>query len=298
MTPLLVLDRVVRSFGSRRAVNGVSLRVEAGEVYGLLGPNGAGKSTALSMICGLLAPDSGSVTLARGAATRIGLVPQEISLYGALSPARNLRFFARLHGLGRRETEARVAELLEETGLSARADSPVSELSGGMKRKVNIAVSLVHRPELVVLDEPTTGVDVDARFAIWDLVRRLHRTGVTVLLTTHALEEAEELCTRIGFLQAGRLVAEGTLPELRSRIPAVAVAVVRSPEPSAVTERARSLGRGSRQRGEVVEVWLPERLELDEAAARFHGVSMSSFGIEPVRLSHVYRELTAGGEAD
>jgi ABC-2 type transport system ATP-binding protein len=290
-TPLLALEGVSRSFGAHRAVDGVSLRIFAGEVYGLLGPNGSGKSTTLAMISGLLPPEAGTISFDPGSNSRIGLVPQEISLYPALSPAENLRFFCRLYGLGRRETASRVSELLEEIGLTSRASSPVETLSGGMKRKVNIAAALVHRPDLVVLDEPTTGVDIEARFAIWELIRRLRGRGVTVLLTTHALEEAEELCARIGFLHDGRLVAEGTLPELRERIAAVAIASVRSPEPGAVESRAETMGFETRRHGDLVEVWLSRALALDEVADRFRGVPMASLALEPVRLSHVYREV-------
>jgi ABC-2 type transport system ATP-binding protein len=291
VTGLLAVEAVTKSFGDRRVVDALSFRVDRGEIYGLLGPNGAGKSTTIDLLCGLLTPDSGRVVFASGSASSVGLVPQELALYLDLTVEDNLRFFARLYGLGRREAAERIAQLLGETGLTDRAASLVSQLSGGMKRKLNIASSLLHRPELVVLDEPTAGVDIEARFAIWELVRRLRASGVGVLLTTHALEEAEELCTRVGFLNAGRLVAEGTMEELKARIPAVEIAAIRSTSPEAVEERAKSLGLAVRRRSDALHVWLPRRLPLDELAASFHGVPLSAIALEPVRLEHVYREL-------
>ena len=291
MTGLLAVEAVTKSFGDRRVVDALSFRVDRGEIYGLLGPNGAGKSTTIDLLCGLLTPDSGRVVFASGSASSVGLVPQELALYLDLTVEDNLRFFARLYGLGRREAAERIAQLLGETGLTDRAASLVSQLSGGMKRKLNIASSLLHRPELVVLDEPTAGVDIEARFAIWEQVRRLRASGVGVLLTTHALEEAEELCTRVGFLNTGRLVAEGTMEELKARIPAIEIAAIRSTAPEAVEERAKSLGLAVRRRSDAVQVWLPRKMPLDELAASFHGVPLSAVALEPVRLEHVYREL-------
>ncbi|HSL57130.1 MAG TPA: ABC transporter ATP-binding protein [Acidimicrobiales bacterium] len=211
-----------KSFGDRLAVDDVSFHIAPGETYGLLGPNGAGKTTTISMLCGVLAADAGEVVVAgrpvspstpeaRGA---IGFVPQDLALYPDLSAHENLRFFGRLQGLAGRELDARIAATLEVVGLTDRAGDRVDDYSGGMKRRANIAVGLLHEPSLLVLDEPTVGVDPQSRNAILDAVDALGRDGLAVLYTTHYMEEAERLCHRVGIIDEGRLVAEGTRREL------------------------------------------------------------------------------------
>jgi len=220
--PLLIVDDLRRSFGERQAVGGVSFEVAVGEAYGLLGPNGAGKTTLISMVAGILRRDAGAVTIAgvpvsatstagRGA---IGLVPQDLAVYPDLSARENLAFFGRLYGLGGRELKGRVADLLAMVGLSDRAGSLVRTYSGGMKRRLNIAVGLLHRPKLLILDEPTVGVDPQSRNAILESVEALAREGMAVLYTTHYMEEAERLCDRVGIIDGGLLRAEGTRREL------------------------------------------------------------------------------------
>lgn len=220
--PLLVVDGLRRSYGERQAVGGVSFEVGVGETYGLLGPNGAGKTTLISMVAGILRRDAGTVSIAgvpvtatstagRGA---IGLVPQDLALYPDLSARENLAFFGRLYGLGGRELRTRVAELLAMVGLSDRAGSLVKTYSGGMKRRLNIAVGLLHGPKLLILDEPTVGVDPQSRNAILESVEALTREGMSVLYTTHYMEEAERLCDRVGIIDGGLLRAEGTRREL------------------------------------------------------------------------------------
>jgi ABC-2 type transport system ATP-binding protein len=223
--PMLVCAGLTKRFGDRVAVDDLSFRVAAGETYGLLGPNGAGKSTTIRMVCGLAAPDAGTVTVAGepmrpGSPTRahVGYVPQEVALYPDLSARENLRFFGRTQGLrGRRLTE-RVAEVLELTGLADRGRERVESFSGGMRRRLNIGAGLLHRPALLVLDEPTVGVDPQSRHAILDSVRALGASGMAVLYTTHYMEEAERLCDRVGIIDQGRLVAEGTPRELVTRV--------------------------------------------------------------------------------
>jgi ABC-2 type transport system ATP-binding protein len=211
-----------KRFGSRTVVDGVSFHVGAGETYGLLGPNGAGKTTTISMICGLLRADAGTVTVAgrrirpedpRGKAA-IGLVPQDIALYPDLTARENLTFFGRLQGLKRRYLQARSAAVLELVGLADRADDRIATYSGGMKRRANIAVALLHEPPLLVLDEPTVGVDPQSRNAILESIEQLGGAGLSVLYTTHYMEEAERLCDRIGIIDEGRLIAEGSRSEL------------------------------------------------------------------------------------
>jgi ABC-2 type transport system ATP-binding protein len=223
---LLRVNRLSKAFGSVRAVDGVSLEVNAGEIYGLLGPNGAGKTTTLSMVCGLLKPDAGEV-MVQGhgfwsdplrARRFMGVVPQDIALYDDLSGRENLEFWGRMAGLTAKEAVARAGELLEALTLTDRAREALKSYSGGMKRRVNLGCALLHRPRLLLLDEPTVGIDVQARMTILEFIRRLTRDGAGVLYTTHYLEEAETLCDRIGIIDHGAILAEGTLTELQRRL--------------------------------------------------------------------------------
>jgi ABC-2 type transport system ATP-binding protein len=220
--PTLECRDLHKRFGERQAVAGLGFEVAPGECYGLLGPNGAGKTTTISMIAGLLEPDAGEVVVAgrpmgpRATAARaaLGLVPQEIALYPDLSATENLRFFGRLQGLAGRRLAERVAAVLATVGLADRAADRVASYSGGMKRRVNIAAGLLHEPRLLILDEPTVGVDPQSRNAILEQVETLRDAGMAVLYTTHYMEEAERLCDRVGVVDEGRIVAEGTRREL------------------------------------------------------------------------------------
>jgi linearmycin/streptolysin S transport system ATP-binding protein len=211
-----------KRFGELEAVRGVSFEIAEGETYGLLGPNGAGKTTTISIACGLLEADAGEVVVAGqrltthsvGAKTAIGYVPQELAIYPDLSARENLRFFARLYGLSSKQTNARVDEVLSVVGLADRAREPTKNFSGGMQRRLNIGIGLLHRPRLLILDEPTVGVDPQSRNAILESVEQLSREGMAVLYTTHYMEEAERLCDRVGIIDLGELKAEGTRAEL------------------------------------------------------------------------------------
>ncbi len=218
---MLEFDRVRKAYGDLVAVDGLSLRVRPGEVYGLLGPNGAGKTTTLSLAAGLQKPDSGYVRLAGGltpdnpkARLHLGLAPQSLALYEVLSARENLRFFGRMLGLGGRRLRSAVGAALELADLSERADEPVRQFSGGMKRRLNLAVAMLHKPRLLLLDEPTVGVDPQSRNALLDSVRALRDDGHSIVYTTHYMEEAQKVCNRVGILDQGRLLAEGTVPEL------------------------------------------------------------------------------------
>ena len=222
LDPVLRCSGLRRRFGDRVAVDGVGFAIAPGETYGLLGPNGAGKTTTIRMVCGLLEPDAGTVVVAGRLLTardprakaHVGYVPQEVALYPDLSAAENLRFFGRLYGLTGRALTARVTEVLELVDLADRAGDRVESYSGGMRRRLNIAAGLVHRPLLLVLDEPTVGVDPQSRHAILESVRRFGEAGMAVLYTTHYMEEAERLCDRVAIIDRGHLVAEGTHREL------------------------------------------------------------------------------------
>ncbi|GGU50110.1 ABC transporter ATP-binding protein [Lentzea flava] len=211
-----------RRFGDVLAVDDVSFTIAEGETYGLLGPNGAGKTTTISMITGVLERDAGEVVVdgvpmspdAVAAKRLVGYVPQELALYPDLTGRENLRFFASLYGAGRR----RVDEVLEVVGLADRAGDLAREYSGGMKRRLNVAIGLLHEPRLLVLDEPTAGVDPQSRNQIMENVRALAAEGMAILYTTHYMEEAERLCDRVGVIDSGRLIAEGTRRELVERL--------------------------------------------------------------------------------
>jgi ABC-2 type transport system ATP-binding protein len=223
---VLVARNLTRRFGDRVAVDDVSFHIAPGEAYGLLGPNGAGKTTTIRLVCGLLTPDQGSVEVAgipvsagaTRAKARIGYVPQDVSLYPDLTARENLTFFGRLYRLSGPTLRGRVDEVLDLVDLGDRGDDRVESYSGGMRRRLNIGASLLHRPELLVLDEPTVGVDPQSRHAIMESIRALGSSGLAVLYTTHYMEEAERLCDRVGIIDRGRLVAEGTRRELVARV--------------------------------------------------------------------------------
>lgn len=223
---LLRVQGLFKAFGAIRAVDDVSFEIRPGEIYGLLGPNGAGKTTTISMISGLLKPDAGEVLVAgnpfwsnpQQAKRIMGVVPQELSIYLELTGRENLEFWGRLAGLGSGEVKTRAEELLEALSLTDRAGDAVKTYSGGMKRRVNLGCALLHRPKLLLLDEPTVGIDPQARLNILEFIRGLRAAGTAILYTTHYLEEAETLCHRIGIIDHGRLLAEGTLAELQERL--------------------------------------------------------------------------------
>ncbi len=220
--PVLDARDLVRRYGDLTAVDGVSFRIEPGETYGLLGPNGAGKTTTISMVAGLISAHAGSVTVAgqvmgpsKVAVKRhIGLVPQELAIYPELTARENLAYFGRLQDLRGKELSRRVDEVLELIGLADRAREATKNYSGGMKRRLNIGIGLLHRPTLLILDEPTVGVDPQSRNAILESVEALAVEGMAVLYTTHYMEEAERLCDRIAIMDSGRIQAEGTRSEL------------------------------------------------------------------------------------
>jgi ABC-2 type transport system ATP-binding protein len=226
MMAFLEVRQLRKTFGELRAVDDVSFEVREGELYGLLGPNGAGKTTTLSMISGLLRPDSGKVTVSGAdfwqhpepSKRLMGVVPQEITLYEELTARENLEFWGRLAGLDAAEARSRSEALLQTLALADRAREPIKKFSGGMKRRLNVGCALLHRPRLVLLDEPTVGIDPQARLNLLDFIRSLRDQGTAVLYTTHYLEEAESLCDRIGIIDHGRLLAEGSLEQLRARL--------------------------------------------------------------------------------
>jgi ABC-2 type transport system ATP-binding protein len=222
MTEMIMVKELSKSFGEIRAVRGIDFTVERGEIFGFLGPNGAGKTTTISMLSGLLRPDSGSITIdgmdmaSRGRDIRriMGVIPQEIALYEELSGRDNLLFWGGLYGLSGGELKNSVDRALELVDLVDRSKDAVRTYSGGMKRRINLCAGLVHDPKIILLDEPTLGIDPQARIRILEVVKRLAGEGKTVIYTTHYLEEAEHLCDRISIIDEGTIYASGTLAEL------------------------------------------------------------------------------------
>ena len=306
------MDRVLRceglrkSFGDLVAVDGVSFHVDEGETYGLLGPNGAGKTTTISMIAGLLTADEGSVTLAgkrvttRSVAAKasIGFVPQDLAIYPDLTARENIRFFGKLYGLASTVLGARTDEVLDIIGLSDRADDRVESYSGGMKRRLNIGIGLLHEPTLLILDEPTVGVDPQSRNAILENVEQLGKRGMAVIYTTHYMEEAERLCDRVGIIDGGRLVAEGTRKELVALVGSNdRIRVKASGNLQAAADRISRLGtvRQAARTPDGIEVVVEDAgdviTEVLEAATEA-GVVVATVDIDQTDLEDVFLHLT------
>lgn len=224
--PVIEVHNLRKQYGDFVAVEDVSFTAEAGQIFGLLGPNGAGKSTTISCLCGLLQPTSGQVSILghdvvlEGPASRrqLGVVPQELALYEDLNATDNLAYWGAAYGLSGAGLKSRITQVLEAIGLLDRAREPVSRFSGGMKRRLNLGCAIVHEPKVLLLDEPTVGVDPQSRVRLLEVVRELVASGTCVLYTTHYMEEAEALCDRLAIIDHGKIIAAGTLEELRGRV--------------------------------------------------------------------------------
>jgi len=295
-----------KSFGEIQAVQGVSFAVQQGEIFSLLGPNGAGKTTTISMLSTLLRPDEGDA-LVMGHSVRkepmavkavLGVVPQEIALYEDLSARENLTFWGKMYGLRGSTLKKRVEEVLETIGLSDRAKGRISKFSGGMKRRVNIGVALLHKPQIIFMDEPTVGIDPQSRRNILDSVVRLKDEGMTVLYTTHYMEEAQELSDHIAIMDHGRLIAYGTHEELVKIVGEKGrIKLTINPESESVLSAWKStLGVWSITTGDgelTLEVddsnkVLPSLFEV----AALHGVRITSVAIQEPDLESVFLHLT------
>jgi len=226
MAPILEVFNLVKKYGDLTAVNGISFAVQEGEIFSLLGPNGAGKTTTISILSTLFLPTSGDASISGHSVTKapmavkraIGVVPQEIALYEDLTALENLNFWGQMYGLSGKALSSRIDEVLEQIGLQERAKDRIKTYSGGMKRRVNIGVGLLHKPRVLFMDEPTVGIDPQSRRAILDSVKELNRAGMTILYTTHYMEEAQELSDRVGIIDYGELIALGTQKELTAQV--------------------------------------------------------------------------------
>jgi len=298
---MITMRGVEKSFGARRVLAGLDLSVEQGEVYGLLGNNGAGKSTTINLLTGLVGLDAGEASVAgmppsAKARRMIGVAPQEIALYPSLTVRENLRFFAGVHQVPSSTLPQQVDRVIGTLCISEYADTLVATLSGGWQRRVNLAVAVVHAPALVILDEPTAGLDVQARYEVWEFVRLLRREGTTVLLTTHMMDEAEVLCDRVGILHGGRILRDGSIEVLCREVPAAELAEVDVEDVAPLLARAATLGIPIRTYGGRLTLLLPATTTLADLVKQFEGVPVRSVTLRPVGLHQVFLQLTQSDE--
>jgi len=301
---------LVKSFGAHRAVNGLDLRVRAGTVYGILGPNGAGKTTTIRMLATLLRPDAGTAKIFGYDVVRqpqrvrqlISVTGQYASVDESLNAAENLMIFSRLLGLSRKEARRKTDELLEEFGLTEAAKRPLKHFSGGMRRRLDLAASLIVRPPLLFLDEPTTGLDPRTRNQMWETIRRLVKTGTTVLLTTQYLQEADELADRIAVIDRGRVVAEGTPDELKASVGRSSLQLrLRNPGEIDVARRIaervlRTPSAVSAKTGNIT-VPIADASQVTDLliALRREGIRLSEINVQKPTLDEVFLAITSHG---
>lgn len=303
---LAVLTDVVKRYNDKLTVDHVNVTIQAGEIFGLLGPNGAGKSTTISMICGLLKIDGGDIKIdglsvsanSLEVKKRIGLVPQELALYDMLTAEENATFFGRLYGLRGKLLKERVAEALAFTGLSDRAKEKPATFSGGMKRRLNIACAIMHRPKLIIMDEPTVGIDPQSRNHILDSVKALNKLGSTIIYTSHYMEEVAAICDRVAIMDKGHIIACGTEKELRERVAQEEKIVIKATQitPELINELKLHprISRVEVKDG-VVELYLPSSQgELQDILFIFakHEGIIGSLHIEEPDLETLFLSLT------
>ncbi len=305
---ILEVNNLVKRYGDFTAVKGVSFDIKEGEIFSLLGPNGAGKTTTISMLSTLYIPTSGDATIAGHSITKdpmavkqvIGVVPQEIALYEDLTARENLIFWGRMYGLSGNTLTRRVDEVLNQIGLTDKANNRVKTYSGGMKRRVNIGVGLLHKPRLLFMDEPTVGIDPQSRRAILDTVKDLNQNGMTVLYTTHYMEEAQELSDRVGIIDHGELIAIGTQKELTQQVGQTETLVLHIGENDDPQTLAKSLDGvknvleaiASDHEVSIVTGEAEEVLASVVTKANERGIKIRSIDIREPNLEAVFLQLT------
>ena len=299
MSPLVVSD-LHKSYDGREVVAGLNFELQRGECYGLLGPNGAGKTTTLRCCLGLTAPDSGEITLvgkpvperAREARMKIGVVPQFDNLDPDFTAAENLIVYGRYFGMADAAIRPKIADLLDFAGLAGKEDANIRTLSGGMKRRLTLARALVNDPELLLLDEPTTGLDPQARHLIWERLKRLQAQGKTILLTTHFMDEAERLCQRLAIIDDGKMVAEGAPRQLiQQYIEAQVVEVYGEDAPGWAEREASAFSRRVEVSGETAFCYVEEQ-NLAPLLALTAGHPALRILHRPANLEDVFLKLT------
>ncbi|PAF29556.1 MULTISPECIES: ABC transporter ATP-binding protein [Paenibacillus] len=303
---ILEMEHVVKRYGSKLSVDHLNLSVERGEIFGLLGPNGAGKSTTISMIAGLLSIDQGEIRL-NGISVKerplevkrkIGLVPQDLALYEAMTAAENVTFFARLYGLRGKLLKERVQESLEFVGLQDKAKDAPSTFSGGMKRRLNIACAIMHRPDLIIMDEPTVGIDPQSRNHILESVRTLNKMGSTIIYTSHYMEEVAAISNRVAIMDQGHIIACGTEAELRERVASEEkiVLIASGIGPGAVEElRLHPRVRAVEVAGDTLTITLPSaQQDLQDILfiCSKHEIAIQSLQVEEPDLETLFLNLT------
>ena len=296
MTPAVEVVAVARRFGRVQALGGVDLAVLPGEFFGLLGPNGAGKTTLISILVGLTRADTGTARILghdvvsdyRNARRKLGVVPQELVFDPFFTVRETLKIQSGYFGI--RNNDAWIDEILHHLDLTAKANANMRSLSGGMKRRVLVGQALVHKPPVIVLDEPTAGVDVELRQSLWGFIRKLNRDGHTIILTTHYLEEAEALCGRIAMLQAGKVVALDTKKALLSRFAGLTVRLVADRVPEAWRNRVLRHDDG------IYFIGLDHYTELETllAALRIEGIAIVELALQEVDLEQVFLRIMSG----
>lgn len=314
MSSILEVKKLMKKFGDFEAVKGISFDIKEGEIFSLLGPNGAGKTTTISMLSTLFPPTDGDAIIGGHSIRQepmavrniIGIVPQDIALYEDLSARENLSFWGQMYGLGGKDLNLRITEVLEQIGLSERAKDRVKTFSGGMKRRVNIGVGLLHKPRLLFMDEPTVGIDPQSRRSILDTVKTLNQQGMTVLYTTHYMEEAAELSDRVGIIDHGELIALGTQGELTKEVGEMETIILHvdeneDPEPLAVSMRSLSMVRKADVTDHTVTMIVPhaeQALAPAVAKANEMGIKIHSIDMREPNLEAVFLHLTGRGLRD
>lgn len=296
--------QLTKSFGQREALKGIGFTIQAGEFHGILGPNGAGKTTTISILSSILKADAGDVKInglslkdrAKEVKRLIGVVPQEIALYNELSAMENLMFWGSMYDVPRKKLVARANELLSLVGLADRKHDKVKGYSGGMKRRINIASSLLHAPKVLFMDEPTVGIDPQSRNLIFEVVEQLHAEGMTIVYTTHYMEEAERLCDRISIIDDGRIIAEGTLDELRRSSSVKEAVTISFSAPAEDRLMALSSFWTDRdQVGSCIRFFSPDvRADLPKLVLQCnqHGMEIASIEVLKADLEAIFLNLT------
>ncbi|WP_066121893.1 ABC transporter ATP-binding protein [Geminocystis sp. NIES-3709] len=294
---MLNIKDLTKIYDHQEVLKNFNLDIKKGEIYSLLGANGAGKTTTINIICGLLTYDSGEIKINdekfnHKSKYLLGIAPQENILYSQLSCEENLSFFGKLYGLKGTKLKTAIYKSLQAVNLLEKKDQTVEILSGGMQRRLNIALALIHNPQLLILDEPTTGLDIESRYEIWQLIQSLKQEGITILLTTHFLDEAEKLSDRIGIMKEGKIIVEGTLTQLKETIPAKELIFVTTEEKEKAIEQGKKLGFSHRfYQGELA--FLSDKsLELTEIIRLFEGINLSAITKKTIDLEHIYLQVT------
>jgi ABC-2 type transport system ATP-binding protein len=308
---ILEVRNLRKAYGDLVAVEDVSFTVDHGQVFGLLGPNGAGKSTTMMMVCGLLTPDAGTILIdgeemrpeRRELKRMLGVVPQDLAIYPELTARENLRFFGKLYGLNGSRLNSRVDDALSRTGLTPRADDPAQEFSGGMKRRLNFGCALLHEPRLLILDEPTVGVDPQSRSHLLESVQQVAREGVAVIYASHYMEEVEEICRKVAIVDHGRVVAEDSLDALLGRMKSIIRLHIRGSE-IPIPPRIASVvavERNGDDNHQVIDIdrgRLSPEITLDQTLAdllcdaRSQGATLETIESHEANLERLFLELT------